>query len=241
MLVNVRHIDRVKQNGERVSDVLNLENTQHDDRIYDKKSKTNNLLYFKVLKTLDNKDIKKVHDIIKINAESDFGNISAIDAGSSVFFSVYNVGQALTTSVTIKGGLNPVLFFDLAWNRKGNIESKKRIIDKINNSTNIVSVFISHLHNDHYNLLRKKYGVNRSKLNVYYISEQDRIEFNKIMNEIRLEGGTYTQLSGSKIIKINDLYRIEILPCGPFPYLEKRSYSLEHQRGLIMLIYNANL
>lgn len=236
LLVNVRHIDRVKQNGERVSDVLNLENTQHDDKIYDKKSKTNNLLYFKVLKILDEKDVEKVHDIIKINAESDCENISVIEASSSVIFSVHNVGQALTTSVTIKGVFNPVLFFDLAWHRKGNIESKRKIIDKINNSTDVVSIFISHLHNDHYNLLRKEYGVKRSKLNVYYISKQDRIEFNKIMNEIRLEGGTYTQLSSSKIIKINDLYRIEILPCGPFPYLKKKSYSLEHQRGLIMLI-----
>ena len=236
LLVNIRHIDRVIQNSEKVSNILNLENNEYSDKTYDQKIKNNNILYFKILKILDEKEIEKVRDVIKLEADSDSGVIPRSTVDSSIIFSVHNVGQALTTSVTIKRYSNPVLFFDLAWYGKGNIETKKNIVNKINNTTDVVPIFISHLHNDHYNLLRKKYGINRSKIGIYYVSDQDRLEFNKIMNEIRIEGGTFTQLSSSKIIKINDLYRIEIVPCGPVPSLEKKSYSLEHQRGLIMLI-----
>lgn len=242
-MINARYLDKqsVKYSQSLKKDILKLEECSEltsddiDEFIY-KKAEDSILVVDEYKRNLNFDEIKRIYCAIEIIPDK-YKKTKFFKFNSEISLTVHNVGQALTTSLFAKNSKERILFFDFGWSRTGITESKNTIATYINNEVSNIDIYISHFHKDHFNLLFKSHGIRRNKLRVISTSEQANPSFIKLMNEIRIEGGSWCKLENEIEILIGKKYRIKVVKCDNIIDSPKTKISLEHQKGLIMLIY----
>lgn len=145
---------------------------------------------------------------------------------SDINFTVYNVGQGLSTSLS-EGIKPPFMFFDFG---ESYGENKPNLPNNINIKIKIpTTIILSHIHTDHWNCLDQYPKAFQAD---WIIPEKgSKVRFKKRCAEIIASGGTVAELQKALDFKFG-----KILYGAPSKYRVSRKPSYEHENGLSMRV-----